>query len=149
MKLVKEIKDPLKFFTNWWWKNKPLDIPENPVKRSEGSHEFILFRDGQFQVEQVTLYENYPVPPHCHPNVDTFETHLCGSGIAWIMDKTLPYDCTFDPKKRYHLRQLRIKPGELHGGVADTTVVAFSCQHWLNDIPPTFITDDWVGDEWK
>jgi hypothetical protein len=138
----------LRIFTKWWWENKPFDVPDNPVKLSEGSHEFVMFRDKQFQVEQITLYPHFPVPAHCHPNVDTYESHLVGSGVAWVGENVMPYDCTFDIKKRYHLRRLRIEPGVLHGGMADTMVVAISCQQWLNDVPPTFITDDWVGEEW-
>lgn len=128
-------------------------MPDNPVKVCPGSHEFIMFRDGGFQVEQVTLFPNYEVSPHCHPNVDTYESHLCGSGEAWLENdcgicERLVYKYDHDPKNRYHLRRLHIKPGYVHYGMADTVVVALSFQEWINGVEPSFITDDWVGDPW-
>jgi len=142
----------LRQFTNWWWKaGQPYKIPEDPVKICKNSMEFVLFRVGRFQVEQITLVPGVEVPPHCHPNVDTYETHLCGSGIAFLGNNSYPlnYSYAHDPKNRFHLRRLRIKPGVIHSGKADTMVVALSFQEWMDCVSPTHITDNWVGQEWE
>ena len=139
----------LRHFTNWWWRNgQPYKVPDESVKTCEGSHEWVLFRAGQYQVEQVTLLPNIPVPPHAHPNIDTYETHLTGVGNAWIEDVHLPYSMDYE-SHHPRARRLLIPAGTSHWGMADTVVVALSFQHWHNAISPTFITDDWVGEEWK
>ena len=107
----------------------------------------MLFRKGRFQVEKIYLDADTPVPPHCHPNIDTYETHLTGSGTAFIEDRQLPYTMDYEKHHAKH-RRLLIKAGEMHWGHAETKVVALSFQEWLNGVSPTFITDDWVGDKW-
>lgn len=139
----------LRQFTNWWWRNnRPLLQPENRMKVCDGSVETVLFRKGPFQVERIFLYAGVPVPPHTHPNVDTYETHLMGSGNAWIEDVKLKYSLEGDTRHPKY-RRLLIKAGQSHWGIADTDVEALSFQEWLNGVPPTFITDDWVGDPWE
>ncbi len=113
-----------------------------------GSHEWVLFREGQYQVEQVTLLPWFQVPPHSHPNVDTYECHLTGSGQAWIGETHLPYALDYD-KHPPRTRRLLIPAGVPHWGMADTVVVALSFQYWYKGVSPTFITDDWVGEKWE
>lgn len=139
----------LRQFTNWWWRNfQPYRVPEDAVKVSKGSHEFVMFREGRFQVEQVTLFPEVPVQKHHHPNINTYECHITGSGSAWLDGRELPF--TYDYNRGSPMsRRLLIKAGEPHWGVAKTVVVALSFQEWLNGVPPTHITDDWVGEPWE
>lgn len=137
--------DTLTQFTSWWWRSgSPYEVPKNPVKRCAGSVEFVLFRRGMFQVEQVILFPGFPVPAHAHPNLDTYETHLTGTGQAWLNGAKLP-----EPNYRRgpRARRLLIKAGEFHSGEATEPVVTLSFQKW--NIEPTFISDNWIGEPWK
>lgn len=140
--------ETLRQFCNWWWREgRPYAVPEDCVRAHPGSHEFVIYRHGQFQVEQITLFPDYEVVAHCHPNVRTYECHLMGGGVAELeIDgtgqwKTLPYE----PDQEHHVmyRRLLIEAGQYHRGVAHVVNVALSFQQWLNEVPPMFITDDW------
>lgn len=134
-------------FTNWWWRSgQPFAVPNDAVKRCEGSHEFVMYRCGRFQVEQVTLFPGYAVPPHSHPNVETYECHLVGGGHAVVGGVRLPEYPSEDHHPKH--RRIYIPAGIVHSGWAYVTNVALSFQRWHNDVPPTFITDDWEGPAW-
>ena len=144
----------LRQFTNWWWRNgQPMRPPEDPVRIAKATHGLVLFRAGQFQVEQITLFPDFEVPVHAHPNVRTYECHIVGTGDAWLWDhatgyqsngrwRKIPYATKKDRSPR--VKRLLIEAGQAHKGVADTVNVALSFQHWLNGVEPSFIADDWL-----
>ncbi len=136
------------FMKAWWRAGQPYKVPDKNYKEINVDgyipmfREFVLYRAGQFQVEQITLLPDVAVPPHSHPNIDTYECHVAGSGNAWIEDRQLPY--THDYRKHSPIaRRFLIKAGDVHWGIADTVNVVLSFQHWHNLVSPTFITDDW------
>ncbi len=143
----------LRQFTNWYWRNgQPYLPPEDPYRRAPATHSLVLFRAGQFQVEQVTLFPDFVIPVHFHPNVQTYECHIVGKGDAWLWDKAsgfqsfgrwrkVPYTTRKDKSPKY--KRLLIDAGQPHRGKAHTVNVALSFQHWLNDREPSFIADDW------
>jgi len=141
----------LRQFTNWWWRNdEPLALPDDCLRLGPCSSQFVMFRDGQFQVEQVALYAGAVVPEHWHPNVDTYECHVTGGGEAYVGDVRIPDLPDFTKEVKF--RRLHIAPGVHHRGRAAVDNVALSFQHWLNGVTPTFITDDWVqegGGTWS
>lgn len=138
--------DDLRQFTNWWWRHdQPTRPPGDAYRTSRATQSLILFRAGQFQVEQVTLLPGFVVPVHAHPNVGTYECHIIGTGDAWLMrsgrwDK-IPYTTRLDRSPRF--KRLLINRGQLHKGVAHSVNVVLSFQHWADDTPPSFIADDW------
>lgn len=137
----------LRQFVDWWWRaGTPVEPPDEAFRQHRGSHEFVLLRDGQFQVEQITLYPGHPVPPHTHPDVDTVETHLCGGGVAKVGGHRLPEDV--DHRHDPRVRRLLIPAGMRHEGMATVVNVALSFQRWRPGTVPTFITDNWVGSVW-
>lgn len=138
----------LSHFTKWWWREgQPFQIPDNPHKDIDVDgyipmfRETVLFREGRFQVEQIILFPNVDVPSHRHPNLDTYECHVAGAGEAWIEGVKLPY--TNDYTRHPRLRRFLIRSDQMHWGVAHTMNIVISFQQWFNDVPPTFITDDW------
>ena len=133
-------------FVDWWWATGQPHPPAVCVTRHAGSHEFIVFRDGQFQVEQVTLFPGYPVPPHCHPDVDSIECHLTGTGSAEVGRFRLPAVPNY--RVRHSVRRLRIPAGVFHSGEAHSVTVALSFQLWREGVAPGFITDNWQGPTW-
>ncbi len=138
----------LRQFTKWWWlSGQPCQPPEGCVKVCPGSHEFVLFRHGQFQVEQVTLMAGHPVPAHCHPSVRTYDCHLTGVGDADLeTDPGIWQALPRSPKHEHHpmFRMLLIEAGQYHRGEAVEDTVALSFQEWLCDVEPSFITDNWL-----
>lgn len=142
----------LRQFTRWWWRaGQPYLPPVDNTRRMEGTHEFVLYRHGPFQVEQVTLYPHIEVPPHSHPNVRTYECHVAGGGDAWLHTargwEKVPYKP--DPSRHVMHRRLLIEAGQRHKGVAHVVNVVLSFQHWLNEVPPDFLTNDWEGEPWR
>jgi quercetin dioxygenase-like cupin family protein len=126
----------LRQFARWWWREgKPLDVPTDPVRKHEGTAHLVLFRRGCLQVEQVVLYPNIPVPRHRHPDVETMEYILSGTGDAFIAGKRVP-----------EIGRFLIPAGAVHWGMAHTPTVALSVQRWINNVSPTFITDSWIGE---
>lgn len=137
----------LQAFADWWFAaGRPFRVPPHPVTRHAGSHEFIVFRDGQFQLEQVTLFPQHPVPPHCHPDVDSIECHVTGHGTAEVGGRRLALRPNY--RVRDEIRRLPIPAGVTHSGVAHAVTVALSFQRWRAGVPPTFITDNWRGAPW-
>ncbi len=144
----------LRAFTKWWWASgQPIDPPEDCVKVCFGSHEFVMFRHLQYQVEQVTLMAGHPVPAHCHPSVRTYESHLTGSGVAELEDEAGSWRALRrEPDRKHHprFRMLMIEAGQYHRGKADTDTVALSFQQWLYSVEPDFITSNWLQpDGWS
>ena len=136
-------------FDKYWWgaAGKPLLVPADPVRRHKGSLHVILFRRGSYQVEQVTLFPGHPVPSHRHPDVDTFEHILTGSGVAHVGGRMIPQlppvEC-----RRPELSRYLIRSRDWHSGEATEITVAISVQRWLHGVNPTFITDNWEGEPW-
>lgn len=123
----------------------PMRVPTDAVRMLENSTEVVLYREGQFQVELITLRKGCVVPPHSHPNIDTYEVILSGG----------PDAVASAGRHRHTSRQVAaivpIPNGTIHsaapGGLEDTAFL--SIQLWLNGVTPSFITDDWVGAPWK
>jgi hypothetical protein len=137
----------LRQFVDWWWRSgTPVEPPDDAFRQHRGSHEFVMFRAGQYQVEQITLYPGHRVPPHAHPDVDTVETHLYGGGMAKVGGVPLPG--AVEPRRDPRARRLLIPAGVRHEGMATVVNVAFSFQRWREGTVPTFITDNWVGSRW-
>ena len=132
---------------DWWFATgRPHRVPDNPYTAHRGSHEFILFREGRGQVEMVTLLPDHPVPPHCHPDVDSVECHLTGHGIAEVGGFRLALRPNY--RVRDSIRRVPIPAGVIHSGVAQSVTVALSFQLWRDGVAPGFITDNWRGPTW-
>jgi quercetin dioxygenase-like cupin family protein len=116
----------------------PQRVPVDAVRMLVNSTEVVLHRDGQFQVELITLRKGCTVPPHVHPNIDTYEIALSGSGTATVGAHTHGGKSI-----------VAIKAGVLHSAAIGSTDTAFlSIQQW-HGVAPTFITDDWEGEAWQ
>lgn len=145
----------LKEFAGWYWDptqedalSQRIRVPHTPIKICDGSFELVLYREGQYQAELISLYANRMVPKHKHPNVASMDVHLAGTGEAVIAGRTMPA-ATLSGHALSTARRLTIPSKVLHWGYSDTDVVVISLQKWHNDVQPTFITDDWEGDAWR
>lgn len=142
----------LKAFAAWYWGKAGealrLRMPAEPLRVCAGSFELVLFRAPPYQVELIALFAGHPVPRHRHPNVDSMDAHLTGTGEAWIAGRLMP-PAAFAGHPLSTRRRLVIPAGVPHWGHAETTTTVISCQRWKNGVPPTFITDDWDGPAWR
>jgi hypothetical protein len=131
--------DQLDAFFRWWQAHNVYKPPrEGPVmQHNDCSTSTVVYRSGQFQVQQVVLKPNSEIPDHIHPNVDSIELYGAGD-IVFRRNDEKPFvgvnsgiDC------------LRILPTDWHGGTfGPRGGVFFSVQHWLKG-SPDFIIDDW------
>ncbi len=138
----------LKEFSEWYFFNTgddligvPLNVPASPVKVSPlGLCEFVLFREGKFQAEFITLFAGKVIPKHSHPNVDSVDFHITGTGKSFIGRWSAPpANLKYGPLGN----RMPIPAGVPHWGHAMTDVAVVSLQKWKNGVTPTFITDDW------
>lgn len=148
--MTKLLRNPeLKAFTKWYL-NQPgltLKVPErNALKMMENSTEFVLYRDGQIQVEFIFIRGGVAVPPHIHPNVDTYEVPWHGDeAFAHVEGRLYPPNEPGDRTPRF----IPLAFGAMHSAWPGNGLALLSIQAWLNGVPPTFITDDWVGESWS
>ena len=116
-----------------------------------------IYRDDPFQVQLFTCTPNGVIPPHTHPNVDSYEVSLRGMEFDLHGETVLPLFWTMTPsgdKKSNlpctHYQVIRVLPHSLHGAKAHETGGCFmSVQRWLNGVKPSSVGNDWEKtDEW-
>lgn len=132
------VLDEIEAFTAWWLTNRVIKPPlegNSGLNHIGPTHAVVLYREGPFQVELLSVKPDAKLPPHRHPNIDSIEIYMSGD-IAF----------TCGDKENY-TSELRIPPNELHSAESGPRGgCALSFQHWLNGVPPTFVGDDWVDD---
>ena len=150
----KEFNDDLTDFLEWY-----LDkgqIPYVPLKSSlhfvEGLTSLCIYRYEPFQVELVTVKPDTYIPPHTHPNVDSYEVALRGMEFYSDGKTTLPMwfaDKLDDVGKSLsaaHHMKVRIQPSTEHSAKSGPEGGCFlSVQKWLNGVAPSAVGMDWKG----
>ena len=168
----REFNDHLTTFLEWFlkaedFKGFPLYIPVKDSIHFSGTagpdpHSasgvvgLTIFRQKDFQVQLFTCTPNGIIPPHTHPNVDSYEVALRGMEF-YLEDKTILHDWEsvfedFRPGQqgqcmaKYYT--VRVLPDAVHGAKAHKDGGCFmSVQHWLNGVPPSSVGNDWVREE--
>lgn len=148
--MTKTIHNPaLKAFTKWYLGQPGLvfKLPEKDAFRMlENSTEFVIYREGQVQVELIFIREGVSVPSHSHPNVETYEVPIHGEGAyAYVEGKLHKPNRPGDRTPRF----IPLAFGAAHRAVTGNGLALISIQNWRQGVMPTFITDDWVGEPWK
>ena len=131
--------DDLQQFRDWWLKQRPINTPQiNALSHVAETHGVVLYRQDNYQVELFNVKPNSEIPPHIHPNVDSYEVFI-GGDIDFMCDG------------EYHSlhavgASIRVLPSSWHGGKFGERGGCFlSIQKWLNNVEPKFVGDDWVG----
>ena len=139
----------LKEFAGWYWDpaqedalSQRIRVPSNAVKSLDWLFELVLFREGQYQAEMLVMYAQSEAVPHRHPDVDSMDVHLAGTGQAFIGGRLMP-QAALGAAAMSTRRRIVIPRNVVHYGKAETDVVVISLQKWHNDVEPTFITDNW------
>lgn len=116
----------------------------------EGVTGIVLYRNPPFQVQLFLFGPNVTIPPHAHPNVDSYEVYLRGFESFTLNGEIVLEEPEFNEGKEglclLYGVTLRVKEGDFHGGKSCSDGGAFlSIQKWLNGIPPSSVGNDWIG----
>ena len=137
-----------------WWKDAGERI-NTPLERSihfvENLTSTCIYRHEQFQVEFVTVKPDTYIPPHTHPNVDSYEVAL--RGIEFYSDGKTVLPMWFANQKATdcnlsmaHYNVVRVLPSSEHSAKAGPEGGCFlSVQQWLNGVEPSAVGMDWKG----
>ena len=149
----REFDDELTNFLEWFKDsgqriNTPLDRSIHFVENLTST---CIYRYEQFQVEFVTVRPDTYIPPHTHPNVDSYEVAL--RGIEFYSDGKTVLPMWFanqkDPNSNLsiaHYNVVRVLPSSEHSAKAGPEGGCFlSVQHWLNGVQPSAVGMDWKG----
>ena len=149
----REFDDDLTTFLEWWVDagqriNTPLDRSIHFVENLTST---CIYRHEPFQVEFVTVKPNTYIPPHTHPNVDSYEVAL--RGIEFYSDGKTVLPMWFanqkDPNSNLsiaHYNVVRVLPSSEHSAKAGPEGGCFlSVQQWLNGVEPSAVGMDWKG----
>jgi len=133
--------DDLEAFLHFWMVNKQIIPPETTPTNHNGSLSgCVLYRDGQYQVQLFIVKPNSEIPPHIHPNVDSYEVYLSGDINFMCNDKW------FNQNK--FGSYIRVKENSYHGGKFGERGGCFlSVQKWLNGVEPTSVGENWHDKE--
>ena len=149
----REFNDDLTSFLEWY-----LDAGVQmctPLERSlhfvENLTSLVIYRHEPYQVELVTVKPNTYIPPHTHPNVDSYEVALRGMDFELHGKVILPLwwamkgnDSNNLPNEWYN--KIRVLPGSEHSARSHETGGCFmSVQKWLNGVEPSAVGMDWKG----
>ena len=145
--------DDLSDFLQWY-----LDAGQEiftPLKQSihfvDGLTSLCIYRHEPYQVELVTVKPDVYIPPHTHPNVDSYEVALKGIEFSSNGKITLPMWYANMPKPNCnlsvaHYMVVRITTETEHSAKAGPEGGAFlSVQKWLNGVAPTAVGMDRKG----
>ena len=149
----REFDDDLTAFLEWWIDagqriNTPL---ERSIHFVENLTSTCIYRHEPFQVEFVTVRPGTYIPPHTHPNVDSYEVAL--RGIEFYSDGKTVLPMWFanqkDPNSNLsiaHYNVVRVLPSSEHSAKAGPEGGCFlSVQQWLNGVEPSAVGMDWKG----
>ena len=149
----REFDDDLTTFLEWWIDagqriNTPLDRSIHFVENLTST---CIYRHEPFQVEFVTVKPDTYIPPHTHPNVDSYEVAL--RGIEFYSDGKTVLPMWFANQKDQnsnlsiaHYNVIRVLPESGHSAKAGPEGGCFlSVQQWLNGVEPSAVGMDWKG----
>lgn len=146
----------LEEFVSWYVKNRfPIRPPwQDPVYVTDISMSYVLFRQGQYQVELYLVKPNTRSPEHSHPGVEN--VILCLGG-----DINFSHDNVFHDLSKYHTgpgkngitSQLfgyagkKLTPENTHALQVGNRGGAFlSIERWKDGAEVNSVTVNWSGD---
>ena len=132
----------LEVYLKWSIQNmtiSPLSIAGNNLSFVDGLCAVVLHREGQFQTQLVFVHPDVVIPNHHHPNINSYEVAM--QGITFIHSgRTIPSKIMRPGMAIY------VDHGDWHEAYSKNGGCFLSVQQWLNDITPTSVGYDWVGD---
>ena len=108
-----------------------------------------LYRKPPFQVELfIGPLDKSSFTEHKHPDVDVIEFALSGEAMLFINSASAHTEADVQQWVKGDVQTLpvRIKPSDWHSGFANTPWAFLSIQHWLNNVQPTSVGLNWIGE---
>lgn len=131
----------LRGFVRHMLRDGRLQMPAalSPMHFDGKAFQLVLYRNGPWQLELVTLMPNIVVPRHSHPNVTTFGVYLGGAGA---LDSTAYVKRQIDKLQSGTMVGVTTPAGEEHGGSVGPDGLCFlSFQQWTGDA--VLLHEDW------
>lgn len=131
--------------------NFPFRPPcDRAVDAVEGLHGIVMWREGRFQAQCLICAPNTIIPPHAHPNVDSYEVHIDG-GVDFFVGERRVIPLRVLGRRQgdssaWYGWAVRVRPGVVHRAEVGPHGGAFlSIQHWPEGIPMSSVGHDWAG----
>lgn len=111
----------------------------------------VVYREGLFQVERVTVSPNFGVAAHRHPNIDAYESIVSGDLAFLIHPNPDRLNSALSRIKPRSMRRLagkffHVRSTDWHAAKAGTAGAQFlSIQKWTGVVPMTAAGVDWEG----
>lgn len=129
---------------NWY------NIPRMGVTNFGNMISFILYREGQYQVELfICPHQHSDFTVHRHPDVDTYEFPLCGDNHLFLNGKevyTIKETEAWLANPNLQSQLVPIMHDDWHSGGGHTMYAFLSIQHWLNGVEPSSVGLNWIGE---
>ncbi len=125
------------------------DVPKMGIINFGNIISMLLYRQPPFQVELfIVPHDKSSFTNHRHPDVDTIEFGLCGDNELFVNGKE---GHTREQIKlwladNYKAMPIHIRPEDWHSGIGHTPYSFLSIQKWLNDVQPTSVGLNWIGE---
>lgn len=144
-------------FTLWWLETRTFRPPlENSIDVNGKLHAVVLFREGPWQVQLISVAPNSLIVEHRHPNVDTYEIFFSGNHVLVMNGKQLYTIEDYDKLEAMSFEEYykipygfglatRIAPKDWHRVEFGSKGGSFlSIQKWLYGVEPTSVGYDWL-----
>lgn len=142
-------------FAQWYRDNGfPLRPPfEDPVYVTDISYSYVLFREGQFQVELYLIKPNSGSGEHSHPGVENIIIPLGGdlwpSQAGWTPDMTdvLKHPSAEGTSLQFGSISPKFTPEMTHAlSVKERGGAVLSVEKWPDGVKPSSLSIVWEGE---
>lgn len=126
---------------------------ERDIYGCKGLCSYLLHRDGEYQTQVFKTPENFVIPEHTHPNVDSYEIFVSGE-VAFTHSGRWMSACA-DKCKDVFLHTsneiikttaIKVDAKDPHGGFSGKGGHVFlSIQKWLHNVKPKCVAIDYSG----
>lgn len=145
----------LEEFAQWYSDNHfPIRPPfEDPIYITDISYSYVLYREGQYQVELYLIKPNSETPDHSHPNIENIIMVWGGDLHTRINGTLIDYPKEFNFKKEdgtsslFGLQGDKLTDKDTHAVVTGNKGGALlSIEKWPEGVKPTSVTVRWRGE---
>ena len=165
----KDSEDLLEWFAIWYLKRAKQEkclpmktiqnnciykSPDSSRTKNSSASALTLYKQENLQVQLCIFPPHTEIPPHTHPNMDSFEVYIGGEPF-FLIEGSEPehhedlenFDNLKNKESFYNklfLRSFRITEETVHSANFGKKGGAFlSIQHWKNGVEPASQADDW------
>jgi hypothetical protein len=145
----------LEEFANWYKeKGFPIRPPfEDPIYITDISYSYVLFREGQYQVELYLIKPDSETPDHSHPGIENIIMVWGGDLHTRINGVFMDYPKEFNARSSSGASTLfgmcgdKLTDKQTHAVITGAKGGALlSIEKWPERVKPTSVTVRWDGD---